>query len=213
RRALRRQRQRHRGARGAQGGLPAGGDRRGALEAHGSSRPLARALPPAARVLAIDPHPAQVRSRRGGGSGRLLQRAGGAGGVAEAVEILAPQIGPRLQLLHQTGVKDREEIAARYQKLAAATGLQAEAMAFIDDMPRAYGAADVLVCRAGATTIAELTVCKKPAILVPFPFAADDHQTVNAHSLVDAGAAIVIAEKDLTAQRLADEIKVLESDR
>ena len=80
-------------------------------------------------------------------------------------------------------------------------------------MPRAYGGADLLICRAGATTIAELTVCKKPAILVPFPFAADDHQTVNAQSLVEAGAAILLQEKDLTAQKLAAEIRGLEADR
>jgi UDP-N-acetylglucosamine--N-acetylmuramyl-(pentapeptide) pyrophosphoryl-undecaprenol N-acetylglucosamine transferase len=132
--------------------------------------------------------------------------------VAEALELLAPSIGSRLQILHQTGVKDQPEIAARYQALRA-TGLEAEAVAFIDDMPRAYAGADLLVCRAGATTIAELTVCKKPAILVPFPFAADDHQTVNAHSLVDAGAALLIQEKDLTTGKLADELRRLEGDR
>ena len=125
--------------------------------------------------------------------------------VAEAMESLG---GEKIEILHQTGVKDLEEIQKRYQKLPAA-----KAAAFIDDMPLAYAGADLLICRAGATTIAELTVCKKPAILVPFPFAADDHQTVNAHSLVDAGAAILIAEKDLTGKRLADEIRALESDR
>jgi UDP-N-acetylglucosamine--N-acetylmuramyl-(pentapeptide) pyrophosphoryl-undecaprenol N-acetylglucosamine transferase len=132
--------------------------------------------------------------------------------VAEAMEILAPQIGSRLQLLHQTGVKDEGEIAARYQKLKA-SGLAAEAVAFIDDMPRAYAGADLLVCRAGATTIAELTVCKKPALLVPFPFAADDHQTVNAHSMVASGAALLLPERELTAQKLADELRALEADR
>ena len=80
-------------------------------------------------------------------------------------------------------------------------------------MARAYAGADLLVCRAGATTIAELTVCKKPAILVPFPFAADDHQTVNAQSLVEAGAALLMPEKDLTAQKLADAVRGLEGDR
>ena len=132
--------------------------------------------------------------------------------VAEAMEILAPQIGSRLSLLHQTGVKDQGEIAARYQKLKA-SGLTAEAVAFIDDMPRAYAGADLLVCRAGATTIAELTVCKKPALLVPFPFAADDHQTVNARSMVASGAALLLPERELTAQKLADELRALEADR
>ena len=132
--------------------------------------------------------------------------------VAEALEILGPQIGPRVQVLHQTGSKDQPEIAARYEKLQS-TGLAVQAVAFIDDMARAYAGADLLVCRAGATTIAELTVCKKPAILVPFPFAADDHQTVNAQSLVEAGAALLMPEKDLTAQKLADTVRGLEGDR
>src|SRR5207302_7429485 len=132
--------------------------------------------------------------------------------VAEALEILGPQIGPRVQVLHQTGSKDQPEIAARYEKLQS-TGLAVQADAFIDDMARAYAGAGLLVCRAGATTIAELTVCKKPAILVPFPFAADDHQTVNARSMVGSGAAILMQEKDLTGERLATEIRALEGDR
>src|SRR5205823_4624493 len=113
--------------------------------------------------------------------------------VGEAVERLAPQMGRKLRILHQTGTNDVEEISRRYRALET-TGLQAQAVAFIDDMAVAYGGADLLVCRAGATTIAELTVCKKPAILVPFPFAADDHQTVNARSLVANGAALLIPE-------------------
>jgi UDP-N-acetylglucosamine--N-acetylmuramyl-(pentapeptide) pyrophosphoryl-undecaprenol N-acetylglucosamine transferase len=132
--------------------------------------------------------------------------------VAEALEVLAPQIGSRLRVCHQTGVKDQPEIAQRYEKLKP-LGLDASATAFIDDMPRAYAEADLLVCRAGATTIAELTVCKKPALLVPFPFAADDHQTVNARSLVQAGAAELFAEKELTGEKLANELRALEADR
>ena len=132
--------------------------------------------------------------------------------VAEAMELLAPQLGHRLRLLHQTGVKDQGEIAARYEKLRP-HGLEAKAVAFIDDMPRAYAGADLLVCRAGATTIAELTVCKMPAILVPFPFAADDHQTVNARAMVNAGAAILLAEQGLTGEKLAGELRALEADR
>ncbi len=132
--------------------------------------------------------------------------------VIEALELLAPELGPRLRVRHQTGTKDLDEIAARYARLAP-TGLLAEASAFIDDMALAYAGADLLVCRAGATTIAELTVCKKPAILVPFPFAADDHQTVNARSLLQAGAALLMPEPELTAPKLADEIRALASDR
>lgn len=132
--------------------------------------------------------------------------------VLEALELLAPALGPRLEVLHQTGAKDEAEIAARYEKLAP-TGLVARAAAFIDDMAQAYAGADLLVCRAGATTIAELTVCKKPSILVPFPFAADDHQTVNARSLVASGAAILLPEAELTGEKLAAELRALEGDR
>jgi UDP-N-acetylglucosamine--N-acetylmuramyl-(pentapeptide) pyrophosphoryl-undecaprenol N-acetylglucosamine transferase len=132
--------------------------------------------------------------------------------VADAVERLAPGLGPRLRIVHQTGVKDLEAVRARYERLPP-TGIEVSATSFIDDMARAYAEADLLVCRAGATTIAELTVCKKPSILVPFPFAADDHQTVNARSLVQAGAALLMQERDLTGEALAAELRALESDR
>ena len=132
--------------------------------------------------------------------------------VVEAIGQLAPTLGSRLRIEHQTGTRDIGEVSAGYAKLAA-TGLEAHASAFIDDMARAYAGADLLVCRAGATTIAELTVCKKPAILVPFPFATDDHQTVNARSLVQSGAAILLPEKDLTGESLAGELRALEQDR
>ncbi|HXN55145.1 MAG TPA: undecaprenyldiphospho-muramoylpentapeptide beta-N-acetylglucosaminyltransferase [Myxococcales bacterium] len=132
--------------------------------------------------------------------------------VADAVEMLAPTLGPRLRILHQTGAKDADAVGARYAKLEA-TGIEASATPFIEDMARAYADADLLVCRAGATTIAELTVCKKPSILVPFPFAADDHQTVNARSLVEAGAAVLLQEAQLTGEKLAAELRHLEADR
>jgi UDP-N-acetylglucosamine--N-acetylmuramyl-(pentapeptide) pyrophosphoryl-undecaprenol N-acetylglucosamine transferase len=132
--------------------------------------------------------------------------------VAEALELLAPVLGPRLSVLHQTGEKDLPEIARRYQGLQG-SGLDARAAAFIDDMANAYAQADLLVCRAGATTIAELTVCKKPAILVPFPYAADDHQTVNARSLVTSGAALLLPERELTGEKLAAELRGLAEDR
>jgi UDP-N-acetylglucosamine--N-acetylmuramyl-(pentapeptide) pyrophosphoryl-undecaprenol N-acetylglucosamine transferase len=132
--------------------------------------------------------------------------------LADAVERLAPALGPRLRIVHQTGAKDLEGMRARYERLSP-TGIEVSATPFIEDMAGAYAEADLLVCRAGATTIAELTVCKKPAILVPFPFAADDHQTVNARSLVQAGAALLMQERDLTGEALAAELRALESDR
>ena len=132
--------------------------------------------------------------------------------VAEALESLAPALGGKLRVVHQTGEKDLEEMARRYQALEK-SGMQLKATAFIDDMAQAYAQTDLLVCRAGATTIAELTVCKKPAILVPFPYAADDHQTINARSLVKNGAAILLPEQELTGEKLAGELRALEGDR
>ncbi len=132
--------------------------------------------------------------------------------VAEAMELLARSLGARLRVVHQTGEKDLPEIARRYEGLKG-SGLDAQATAFIDDMAAAYAQADLLVCRAGATTIAELTVCKKPAILVPFPFAADDHQTVNARSMVRSGAALLMPESSLSGEKLAGELRALEADR
>ena len=86
-------------------------------------------------------------------------------------------------------------------------GFAPDVREFITDMSAAYAGTDLVVCRAGATTLAELTVCKKPSILVPFPAAADNHQVVNAQSLVDAGAAVMIEERDLTGELLAAEIR------
>ena len=105
----------------------------------------------------------------------------------------------RSRITHQTGARDREQVEQGYR----ACGFEPDVREFIDDMSAAYAGADLVVCRAGATTLAELTVCKKPAILVPFPAAADNHQVMNAQSLVDAGAAVMIEERDLTGELLA----------
>jgi UDP-N-acetylglucosamine--N-acetylmuramyl-(pentapeptide) pyrophosphoryl-undecaprenol N-acetylglucosamine transferase len=93
------------------------------------------------------------------------------------------------------------------EKGYAAVGFPPDVREFITDMSAAYSGADLVVCRAGATTLAELLVCKKPSILVPFPAAADNHQVVNAQSLVDAGAAVMVEERDLTGELLASEIR------
>jgi len=113
-----------------------------------------------------------------------------------------------LHVVHQTGKADLEAAKARYAEL----GVSADVREFIDDMSEAYARADLVVCRAGATSIAELTVCKKASILVPFPFATDDHQAKNAQSLVDAGAAVMFREAELTGEKLAAEIKRLAGD-
>jgi UDP-N-acetylglucosamine--N-acetylmuramyl-(pentapeptide) pyrophosphoryl-undecaprenol N-acetylglucosamine transferase len=122
--------------------------------------------------------------------------------VIEALPFLA-DLKDRVHFTHQTGARDREQVEKGY----AAVGFAPDVREFIVDMSAAYSGADLVVCRAGATTLAELTVCKKPSILVPFPAAADNHQVVNAQSLVDAGAAVMIEERDLTGELLASEIR------
>jgi UDP-N-acetylglucosamine--N-acetylmuramyl-(pentapeptide) pyrophosphoryl-undecaprenol N-acetylglucosamine transferase len=124
--------------------------------------------------------------------------------VVEALPHLA-DLRDRLTLTHQTGRGDREPVEKGY----AATGFAPDVREFITDMVSAYAAADLVVCRAGATTLAELTVCQKPSILVPFPYAADNHQVINARSLVEAGAAVMIEERDLTGELLAREIRAI----
>jgi len=124
--------------------------------------------------------------------------------LVEALPHLA-DLRERITLTHQTGARDREAVEKAY----VATGFTPDVREFITDMVSAYGMADLVVSRAGATTLSELTVCQKPSILVPFPLAADNHQVVNARSLVEAGAAVMIEERDLTGERLAQEIRAI----
>ena len=103
-------------------------------------------------------------------------------------------------MLHQTGAKDREATEAAYR----AAGIQADVRAFVDDMAAAYAKADLVVSRAGASTVAELAAAGVGAILVPFPAAVDDHQTRNAEWLGRVSAAQVVSETGLTAPELAN---------
>jgi UDP-N-acetylglucosamine--N-acetylmuramyl-(pentapeptide) pyrophosphoryl-undecaprenol N-acetylglucosamine transferase len=122
--------------------------------------------------------------------------------VIEALPHLA-DLRDRVRFTHQTGARDRDQVEQGYR----ACGFEPDVREFINDMSAAYAQSDLVVCRAGATTLAELTVCKKPAILVPFPAAADNHQVKNAQSLADAGAAVMLEERDLTGELLAGEIR------
>ena len=105
--------------------------------------------------------------------------------------------GMRVRLLHQTGTAMQREMAAAFGK----TGISGWVEAFISDMPGAFGAADVVVSRAGAGTTAELAAAGKPAILIPYPFAADDHQTANAQAMRSVGAALVEVDRNWTGER------------
>ncbi|MDX5332919.1 MAG: undecaprenyldiphospho-muramoylpentapeptide beta-N-acetylglucosaminyltransferase [Gammaproteobacteria bacterium] len=115
----------------------------------------------------------------------------------------------RPQVWHQTGPRNLEETRARYRQ----AGVEGRVDAYIEDMAEAYAWADVVVCRAGALTVAELAAVGVGAILVPFPFAVDDHQSANAHFLAHTGAAVLLPQASLTPERLADELAALAVDR
>ena len=114
----------------------------------------------------------------------------------------------RLSLTHQTGEADYDRVSAAY----AGSGLRAEVKPFIEDMVAEFARAHLIVSRAGATTVAELAAAGRPAVMVPFPFAADDHQRKNAEAVERAGAGRVILQADLTPGRLAAEILGLARD-
>jgi UDP-N-acetylglucosamine--N-acetylmuramyl-(pentapeptide) pyrophosphoryl-undecaprenol N-acetylglucosamine transferase len=167
--------------------------------------------------LVGNPVRARVRGRLAAveaAAGRGLLVVGGSQGahavnelVAEAMILLKAR-GKAPPLLHQSGEADRETLARRYVE----AGIAAEVQPFIDDMAAAYAGAALVVARAGASTLAELTILGLPAILVPFPFAADDHQTKNARELEAAGAAEVVPQAGASAERLAARIEALLGD-
>jgi UDP-N-acetylglucosamine--N-acetylmuramyl-(pentapeptide) pyrophosphoryl-undecaprenol N-acetylglucosamine transferase len=139
----------------------------------------------------------------GGSQGaRALNRA-----VSDALPQLMQRV-PGLHIIHQTGERDYNEVRAAYEK----AGISAEVSAFIDDMPAAFGRADVLLCRSGASTVAEITAAGKVAVFVPFPRAADDHQRKNAEALSSRNAALLIPETELTSDRLVASVADLLND-
>lgn len=117
------------------------------------------------------------------------------------------EAGFPIRFLHQTGPAEHEELARAF----AASGLKGEVVPFLDDMPAALAAADLVVCRAGAGAVAELAAAGRPAILVPFPYAADDHQLRNAEAAVRAGAARLVPDRECTGERLFREVTELAS--
>ena len=115
---------------------------------------------------------------------------------------------PGLQIIHQTGERDYNEVQSAY----AQAGVPAEIHKFIDDMPGFFARADLVLCRSGASTVAEIAAAGKPAAFVPFPLAADDHQRRNAEALERAGAAVVLEETKLDEVWLVDTIAALLED-
>ena len=124
--------------------------------------------------------------------------------VLEAIPLLGELTG-RLRVIHQTGAADLDMVTAGYHDM----GMEADVRPFITDMAEAYGKADLLVCRAGATSIAEITASGKAAVFIPFPFAVNDHQTKNAELLVNRGAAEMIPERELSGEHLSGVIRRL----
>ena len=119
--------------------------------------------------------------------------------VPQALALLTPA-DQRPHVLHQSGAKQIDELRANY----AAAGVQAELTPFIDDTAEAFAEADLVICRAGASTVTEIAAVGAAAVFVPFPSAVDDHQTTNAQFLVDAGGGWLVQQRDLTAEMLAD---------
>jgi UDP-N-acetylglucosamine--N-acetylmuramyl-(pentapeptide) pyrophosphoryl-undecaprenol N-acetylglucosamine transferase len=124
-----------------------------------------------------------------------------------AIGILLRQI-PGLRVIHQTGERDYNDVQAAY----AGGGTAAEVSAFIDNMSQAFAQADLLVCRSGASTVAEIAAAGRPAIFIPLPTAADDHQRRNAEAIVAGGAAVMILQAELTPERLAQVVSELLAD-
>ncbi|HEV3512885.1 MAG TPA: undecaprenyldiphospho-muramoylpentapeptide beta-N-acetylglucosaminyltransferase [Candidatus Sulfotelmatobacter sp.] len=115
---------------------------------------------------------------------------------------------PGIRIIHQTGERDYNDARAAYSAL----GESAEVFKFIEDMPAAFARADLVVCRSGASTVAEIAAAGKPAVFVPFPRAADDHQRINAEALARHGAAVVVEESNLEGVWLAETIAALLQD-
>jgi UDP-N-acetylglucosamine--N-acetylmuramyl-(pentapeptide) pyrophosphoryl-undecaprenol N-acetylglucosamine transferase len=167
---------------------------------------------PVRREIAALPEP---RARYAARAGRIKLLVLGGSLGAQALNEVVPQAlalldaDARPEVTHQAGAKHIEVLRAGY----AAAGVKAEALAFIDDMARHYGEADLVICRAGALSVAELACAGVASILVPFPRAVDDHQTANAKFLSARGAAILLPQNELTASGLAGLVRGLTRER
>jgi UDP-N-acetylglucosamine--N-acetylmuramyl-(pentapeptide) pyrophosphoryl-undecaprenol N-acetylglucosamine transferase len=147
------------------------------------------------------------------GSPTLLVFGGsqGARAINQAMMRALPQLTQRvkgLHVIHQTGERDFESVQSAYVQ----RGVTAEVHKFIDHMPSFFARADLVLCRSGASTVAEIAAAGKPAVFVPFPLAADDHQRRNAEALEGAGAAVVLEETKLDEVWLVDTISALLED-
>ncbi len=163
--------------------------------------------PVRAEVLEEGQRDRGTEGQRGNGLSLTVAVLGGSQGahavnmaMVEAAGLLKDR--DRVRFIHQTGPNDAEAVAAGYRE----AGVSADVRPFFQDMGPVYAAADLIICRAGATTVAEVTALGKPAVFIPFPFAADDHQTLNARGPADAGGAELIPQEAATGGMLAHRI-------
>lgn len=180
---------------GFPGSFPAG---RRAIYTGNPVRPEIASLPPPRQRFESRNGPMRLFVFGGSQGASALNR------LVPAALALLPE-GRRPWVLHQTGAKERDATEAAYRQ----SGIQAEVRPFIDDMAAAYANADLVISRAGASTVAELAAAGVGSILVPFPAAVDDHQTKNAEWLGRVSAAQVVSETGLTAEELANRIATL----
>jgi UDP-N-acetylglucosamine--N-acetylmuramyl-(pentapeptide) pyrophosphoryl-undecaprenol N-acetylglucosamine transferase len=160
-----------------------------------------------ARLALADPEGFEARAR----NVLILGGSQGARKLNEDVPHALARIGPLPEggrIVHQTGQSMRDDVEATYREL----GIEADVVTFIDDMARAYSNASLVIARAGATTLAELCAIGRPSVLIPFPFAADDHQAKNAEALERLGAAVCIRESNLERESLGRLIEELLGD-
>lgn len=165
-------------------------------------------FPQAKVVLSGNPVRASFVAGRGKTNGKrdhcqLLIFGGsqGAEAINQCIMDMLPQLQSmkdKIQILHQTGSQQAEAMKKAYEQF----GIQAKVMAFIVDMAGAYTDADLIICRAGATSLAEITAAGKAAILIPYPWAANNHQLKNAQALAEEGAAVLIPERELSGSNL-----------
>ncbi|MFO0681551.1 MAG: undecaprenyldiphospho-muramoylpentapeptide beta-N-acetylglucosaminyltransferase [Sandaracinus sp.] len=168
--------------------------------------PVRRAFVDAARIALADPAGFEARARK-------VLVVGGSQGAQHMNEVipgaLARTAGASgLEVVHQTGAAMLDAVRARYAEL----GVRAEVVPFIEDMARAYAGAQLVIARAGATTLAEICAIGRPAVLVPYPHAADDHQTKNAEALERAGAAVMVRDAELEETKLGETLSGLLAD-
>ena len=165
---------------------------------------------PVRREIAALEDPA---ARYAGRSGplRVLVVGGSLGAQAlnEGVPRALALLDPRPSVVHQSGERHLEALRANYR----AAGVEGELLPFIDDMARRYAEADLVICRAGAITVAELSAGGVASVLVPFPHAVDDHQSANARFLAERGAAILLPQAQMTPERLAETLRALDRPR